>query len=247
MSRRSCLFAITKPLRHLIRVEGTSSVILLSNYRKKVDLVIPHESHPFVGLGVVQLTPELLKGCSIELTPEEFLSYYENNKETRDGIGFIQRFNLLEDEDGVTWIGAKYSHSDQCGLWDEYGRSRCPRFAHAERMFETLQSGSGVKLAHVTTHDALRSIQVEGLKSQSRAFICAMKLLPGDKLPEKAISGKFRRREYSKVLLIDTDGVIASGTRILVAGNLEKHDVVFQIMRDVPPEHFEVRDKHKLL
>lgn len=244
----SPLFSITKPLRHLIRVKGPESVILLfDKSRKEVKLVLPSQSHQFVGLGVVQLTQELLKGCGIKLTPAEFLSYYENHKETRDGTGFIQRFNLLEDDDGVFWIGAKYSHSEQCGLWDDFGRPRCPRFAQAERMFQTLPPGSGVKLAHVTTPDALKSIMREGLNSQNRAFICAMKLLPNNKLPDKAISGKFKRDEYSKVLLIDTDAVIASGTRILVAGNPEKHDVVFQIMRDVPTEHFAVRNKHELL
>jgi hypothetical protein len=213
----------------MIRVKGPKSVSLSFESRKEVRLELPSQSHPFVGLGVVQLTPELLNGCGIKLTPAEFLSYYENHKETRDGTGFIQRFNLLEDDD------------------DDFGRPRCPRFAQAERMFQTLPPGSGVKLAHVTTSDALKSIMVEGLNSQNRAFICAMKLLPNNKLPDKAISGKFRRDEYSKVLLIDTDAVIASGTRILVAGNLEKHDVVFQIMRDVPTEHFAVRNKQELL
>ena len=238
--------AITKPLRHELRLSvnraGQPSVTLLLLRGKEFLCNIPSLHHPFAGLALVEVTDDLMGKIIPGSTRDSFLEFYHSERaaNTKSFQGFDQRFRMQEDAEGRWWVGAKYSHSDKVGMWDENGAPVCVQWADPYKMYQDCPAET--RLVHVTTAAGAAGASSSALKSMARAFTCAMALSPDGSLPPKALQGKFGRPEYSKVLVLDTKTILSSGTRILMAGD-GREDSVYLITKDVPNEHFEVVER----
>lgn len=151
----------------------------------------------------------------------------------------LQRCQLALSNDNVWYIGARYSHSEECNLWKEDGTSTFPIFADWKKMYEKL-TDSTVQLVHVTTTNAMRVIMSPNgeLKPMNRAYICAMALTPQGYLPKKSWEGKFGRKEYNTVLELDVSSIIKNGIDILVAGD------VFLVTKPIPNKFLRVSTKN---
>ena len=239
---------VTHPLRHGLRLHvnraGQPSVRLLLPRGKEFLCNIPGPHHPFAGLALVELT-DMISKIIPGTTRHSFLEFYQSERaaNTKSFQGFDQRFRLLEDAEGRWWFGAKYSHSDKVGMWDENGVSVCAQWADPYKMYQDCPAET--QLVHVTTAAGAAGASSTALKSMARAFTCAMALREDGSLPPKAIQGKFGRPEYSKVLVLNVRAILESGTRILMAGD-GREDSVYLITKDVPNEHFEVVERSSL-
>ena len=207
---------LTTNLRHHLQIQDNN----VYRRMKKNVVILEHPSrgHPFSGKAMVSLQSLMRAINNKRYLFKVVFAFLQTDS------GFLSRCRIEIDEDGVVWVGARYGHS--------FCAYRNPWFADLDLLYKKVTTL--VNIGHVTTAPAASLIAKSGLLRMGRDTVHALPL-EGNTPSDKGYSGKFRRSEYQKVVVLDVAKMLAD--HIPIYHSTEGETDIFLIPQDISPEY----------